>query len=328
MSPMRGGMMGPYLDKGGWQINAYWSRFRTDETFRGYDVISTSAVFEGGDNLNLQAAYGLTPKINLTAEVPYVMHSYWSSVVAGTRYYQKVHGFGDTVISGRMWLLDTKKNSKQNIGFSLGLRLPTGESNYQVPWPDSKGNNIINRPVYPAVQPGSGAFGLRLAAQGFRSFHRFSVYGSGLYLFSLKKQNNTIAYGAAINPAGPAATQENLRYLTAPDSYQFTGGISTPIPHLKGVSLSFGGQVAGVPVYNVLTTTSGYRQPGYMVSVQPGLAWDMGFSTFYVSVPIRVHQYVGTDFLNNQRAADFARTSLQIGMQFNLGGKKKADSTK
>jgi hypothetical protein len=314
--------MGPYLNKGEWQINAYWSRFRTNETFRGYDLLSTAAVFEGGDNLNLQAAYGLTPKINLTAEVPYVMHSYWSSIIAGTRYYQKVHGFGDTVISGRMWLLDTKKNPRQNIGLSLGLRLPTGESNYQVPWPDSKGNNITDRPVYPAVQPGSGAFGLRLTAQGFRSFRHFSVYGTGLYLFSLKKQNDTIAYGAAINPAGPAATQENLRFLTAPDSYQFTGGISAPIPHLKRVSLSFGGQVAGVPVYNVLTTTSGYRQPGYMVSVHPGLAWDMGFSTFYVSVPIRVRQYVGTDFLNNQRAADFAKTSLQIGMQFNLGGRK------
>jgi len=188
---MRGGMIGPYLQRGEFQINGYWSRFSADETFRGYDVIATGSVLEGGDTLNLLGAYGLTRRVNLTAEVPYVLWSYWSNVVAGTRYYQHVHGFGDTVIGSRVWLLNPEKNSKQNIGVSLGLRLPWSESNYQVPYPNSKGNTIIDRPVYPAVQPGSGALGLRLSAQGFRSFKRFSVYGSGLYLFSLKKQNDT-----------------------------------------------------------------------------------------------------------------------------------------
>jgi hypothetical protein len=324
MSPMRGGLMGPYLQKGEWQINGYWSRFATDETFRAYDVISTTSVHEGGDSLNLQGAYGLTRRVNLTAEVPYVLWSYWSNVVAGTRYYQHVHGFGDIVISGRLWLLDPEKHKKQNFGISMGLRLPTGESNYQVPYPDSKGKNIIDRPVYPAVQPGSGAAGIRLSTQGFRSFKHFSVYGSGLYLFSLKKQNNTIAFGAAVNPAGPQATAENVRFLSAPDSYQFSGGVSTPIPHFKRISLSVGSQIAGVPVYNKITGTSGYRQPGYMVSVNPTLAWDAGFATYYLSVPVRVHQYVGLDFLNNQRAADFAKTSVQLGVQFNLGRKKEA----
>jgi hypothetical protein len=325
---MRGGMIGPYLQKGEFQVNGYWGRFATDETFRGYDVISTSSVWEGGDTLNLQGAYGLTRRINLTAEVPYVLWSYWSNVVAGTRYYQHVHGFGDAVIGSRMWLLNPQKNPKQNLGVSLGLRLPTGESNYQVPYPDSKGNNVINRPVYPAVQPGSGSLGLRLSVQGFRSFKRFSIYGSGLYLFSLKKQNDTIAFGAATNPAGPTAVAENVRYLSTPDSYQFSGGVSTPVPHLKRFSLSIGSQVAGVPVYNVMTGTSGYRQPGYMVSLVPGIAWDAGFATYYISIPIRVRQYVGLDFTNTQRAADFAKTSLQVGVQFNLGGKKKPEPIK
>ena len=320
---MRGGLMGPYLQKNEWQVNAYWSRFSTDETFRGYDVISTAAVWEGGDALNLQGAYGLTSRLNLTAEVPYVLWSYWSNVVAGKRYYQRVHGLGDAVAGGRFWLLDPKKNASQNLAIGLALRLPTGESNYQVPYPDSRGNNITKRPVYPAVQPGSGAFGLRLSAQTFRSFRHFSLYGSGLYLFSLKKQIDTIAFGAAVNPAGPLATPENVRYLTAPDSYQFSGGISTAVPRLKGISLSIGGQVAGVPVYNVLTGTSGYRQPGYVVTLTPGLAWEAGYATYYITVPVRMHQYVGQDFLKIQRAADFSKTSLQVGVQFNLGGKRK-----
>ena len=325
---MRGGMIGPYLQKGEFQINGYWSRFSTDETFRGYDLIATGSVLEGGDTLNLQVAYGLARRVNVTADVPYVLWSYWSNMVAGTRYYQHVHGFGDTVVSARTWLLDPKKHSKENVAFSVGFRLPTGESNYQVPYPDSKGNNITDRPVYPAVQPGSGAFGVRLAAQGFSSFKHFSVYGSGLYLFSLKKQNDTFAFGAATNPAGPTAVPVNTRYLSTPDSYQFAGGISAPVPHLKRLSFSAGSQIAGVPVYNLLTITSGYRQPGYQVSLIPGAAWDGGFATYYISIPIRMHQYVGPDNLNSPKAADFARTSIQAGVQFNLGGKKKPGVTK
>ena len=325
---MRGGMIGPYLQKGEFQINGYWGRFTTDETFRGYDVIAVGSVLEGGDTLNLQATYGLTRRVNLSAEVPYTLWSYWSSVVAGTRYYQHIHGFGDTVINGRVWLLNPEKNSKQNVGFSLGLRLPTGDSNYQVPYPDSKGNNIINRPVHPAMQLGGGALGVRLSAQGFRSFTHFSFYGSGLYLFSMKKQNDTLALGAAMNPAGPTAVAENVRYLSTPDSYQFAGGVSAPVPHLKRLSLSFGGQISGVPVWNVLTGTSGYRQPGYQVWAVPGATWDMGWATYYVSVPLRAHQYVGPDFTGSPKGADFAKWSLQTGVQFNLGGKKKAEPQK
>jgi len=83
-----------------------------------------------------------------------------------------------------------------------------------------------------------------------------------------------------------------------------------------------------VPVYNVLTTTSGYRQPGYQVSVVPGAAWDAGFATYYISIPIRAHQNVEPDFTGSPKAADFAKASVQVGVQFNLGGKNKANTIK
>jgi len=117
---MRGGFWGPYLQKGEFQINGYGSRFAADDPFRGYGLRAATSVWEGGDTLNLQGAYGLSRRINLTAEVPYVLWSYWSNVVAGTRYYQRVNGFGDTVAGGRVWLLNPEKNSYQNIGSARG----------------------------------------------------------------------------------------------------------------------------------------------------------------------------------------------------------------
>jgi hypothetical protein len=323
MAPMSGGL-GPYLQKGEWQFSGSLNRYATDELFRAYDYVPTpNPVIEGGDTLDLQANYGLTRRLNLTVDIPIVLWSHWSTVIAGTRYDAKAHGLSDTVFGGRFWLLNPKKHAKENLALGLALRLPTGNSNYLVPYPDSKGQNITFRPVHPAIQVGSGATGLRLSVQGFRAFRHFSVSGTGLYVFSLKEQNNTLAFGAALNPAGPQAVAANVRYLSTPDSYLFNGSVASPIPYLKGMAATLGGKIAGVPTWNAVTSTIGYRQPGYIVTMDPGLAWNTSFASYFISMPLRMHQYVGLDFTGSQKTADFSKIQLQFGIQFHIGGKQK-----
>jgi hypothetical protein len=283
---MRGGLSGPYMEKCEWELDASFSRFATADQFSGHDLLADrvaagTSVQEGGVSLSLQGAYALNRKVNFMLDVPYNLWSYWSSITAGSRLKEEVHGFGDTVIGGRMWLFNTEKHPKQNVAIGLGFRLPTGDSNYQVLYPDTKGANIVYRPVHPSIQPGNGALGVRLTAQVFRQFRHFGVYGSGFCLFSLKEQNDTYSSSAARNPSGPLAVASNLRYLSTPDSYLFNGGVSGPIPHLKPFSFLFGGQIAGVPVYNVLTSTIGCRQAGYLVTINPGLAMNTKLATVH-----------------------------------------------
>lgn len=320
---MSGGLMGPYLEKGEWQVGASLSQFSSDQTFLGSKELQNSSVITGSGTLDFQGAYALTRRLNLIADVPVVLWANWSVPLAGTRYEQKARGIADTVIGGRLWLLNTEKDTKQNVALGLGLRLPTGNSNYQYPYPNGLGQNIINRSDFSGIQPGSGAWGLRLTAQGFRQFRHFSVYGTGLYLFSLKQQNDTLFIGASLSPAGPQSVPANIRYVSTPDSYLFNAGVAAPIPHLKRISFSFGGQVAGVPAWNVLTGTQGFRQPGYIVTILPGLAYNTNFASYSISVPVRMYANILPNYLGSQEDANVAKTSLQVGINFHLGGKRK-----
>ena len=324
---MSGGLLGPYLEKGEWQIQGSFNRYTSYEPFTGsevqHDAIEADANPKtGGNSLNFQGAYALTRKINLTAEAPVILNSWWSYPLGGTRQEMRTHGLGDIVIGGRMWLLNTEKSTKQNLGVQLALRLPTGDSNYQILYPNGAGQDFRMRAAKSDVQPGSGGVGLRLAAQGFRRFRHFAVYGNALYLFSLKEQNDTHSILSTLNPGGPSAVPENVRYNAVPDSYLYHAGISVPIPGIKGVSASFGSQMAGVPAYNILTGNEGFRQPGYLVTVNPGLSLRTKYATYSIGAPVRVYGYVGKDFRGIQQTANLNKTSVNFGVTFNLGGKK------
>jgi hypothetical protein len=326
---MSGGLLGPYLQKGEWQIQGSFNRYTSFEPFTGSEVqqgtIDAGANPKtGGTSLNFQGAYALNPKLNLTAEVPVILSSYWNYPLAGTRYEMKTHGLGDIVVGGRMWFLDTKTSTKQNLALQFALRLPTGNSNYQVSYPNGAGLDIKSRAAKSDVQPGSGGVGLRLALQGFHRFSHFSVFGNALYLFSLKEQNDTNSIMSTLNPGGPSAVAANVRYNAVPDSYLYHAGISAPIPGLKKVSVSFGGQMAGVPGYNVLTGDEGFRQPGYLVTVNPSLSIGTKYATYSIGVPVRVYGHIGEDFRGVQQTANLNKWSLNVGVNFNLGGKKPA----
>jgi hypothetical protein len=325
---MSGGLLGPYLQKGKWQIQGSFNRYTSYEPFTGSEIQQSTIDAganpkTGGTSLNFQGAYALTSRSNLTIEVPVILNSYWNYPLgaAGTRYEMDTHGLGDIVVGERMWLLNTKTSTKQNLAIQFALRLPTGDSNYQVQYPNGAGLDIRSRAAKSDVQPGSGGVGLRLALQGFRRFSHFAVYGNALYLFSLKEQNdtNSIMY-TFLGPSVPA----NIRHNAVPDSYLYQAGISAPIPGLKKLSVSFGSQMAGVPGYNVLTGDEGFRQPGYLVTVNPALSLSTKYATYSVGVPVRVYGYIGKNFNGDQQTANLNKWSLNVGVTFNLGGSKPA----
>jgi hypothetical protein len=326
---MSGGLLGPYLEKGEWQFQASFNRYNSSEPFTG-STLRTDTIAadkeprEGGGSLNFQGAYALSRSINLTAEIPISVYNYWNYPLGGQRYEMNTHGLGDVVLGGRVWLLNTEKYKKQNLALQVSLRLPTGDSNYQVLYPNALGQDMKLRTSKVNSQPGSGATAARFALQGFRRFSHFSVYGNVLYLFSFKEQTDAYAIAGMLNPAGPTAIPLSKRYNAAPDSYLYNAGVSAPIPHLKGFSVSLGGQMAGVPAYNVFTGDQGYRQPGYIVTLNPSLSWSTKLASYSVGVPVRVYGYIGTDFSGTQMTANLNKTSLNLSANFRLGGKKPA----
>ena len=45
---------------------------------------------------------------------------------------------------------------------------------------------------------------------------------------------------------------------------------------LRGLSFSFGGRMEGVPVRDAFGSSNGFRRPGYVISIEPGLMYAHG----------------------------------------------------
>jgi len=326
-----GAQVGPYLQKGEWQANVSMSQFQTNQEYLGTALRETleeagTEVIEGSTSLDLQGTYGVTQQTSVTLEVPVILNYHWSAVLGdGKRHEDTARGLSDMMLSAHRWFFDCTKHTNQNISIGLGVRMPTGNANAQWPFPNALGQDITERAVFTGAQLGSGAWGLAPILEGFKQFKYFTIFGTGSYLFSLRGQNNTYSFGAAISPAGPTSVPANSRYNSTPDSYFVHNGVAAPIPipRLSGLSGLFAWRMVGVPVHNVFGPTTGFRQPGYFVTVEPGLNFDTKLATYSFSVPLRVAQKVEAS-LGSPKASDFAPHLILVSVSFNFGGGSKS----
>ena len=94
-------------------------------------------------------------------------------------------------------------------------------------------------------------------------------------------------------------------------------GLSNSIWPKQGLSLSLGGRVEGIPVHDLVGGSDGYRGAGYVVSIEPGLAWSRGRNTFTVSAPVAVarnrQQTVPNRGAGVHYGADFSDFFIQAG---------------
>ena len=73
--------------------------------------------------------------------------------------------------------------------------------------------------------------------------------------------------------------------MSVSDQYLFRGGISQGIPKLKGLALSVGIRGEGVPVHDLLGSSNGFRRPGEIISLDPGLIFHCKHDSFFVNGP-------------------------------------------
>jgi hypothetical protein len=82
--------------------------------------------------------------------------------------------------------------------------------------------------------------------------------------------------------------QPGENVVSATDQYLWRGGFSRPVTGLKplrGLALSMGGRMEGVPVRDAFGKSNGFRRPGYVISIEPGLMYSRGAYMFNVSGP-------------------------------------------
>lgn len=235
--------------------------------------------------INVTLTYGFSSQWSASLDVPYIDAERESLFehVDGQRHRMRSSGLGDVRLTTDYWLLDPHKHMDGNIALGIGLKAPTGDEKATDTSYRNSGN--VKRPVDQSIQPGDGGWGIVLQLQAYQKIvnHLFA-YAQGSYLISPKEHNDTQAVMADRLP------RSVMTYNSVSDQYFGRAGLNYTFWPRQGLTLSFGGRVEGVPVHDAINGSLGYRQPGYTVSVEPGIAWNNENVSLSILAPVAVYR--------------------------------------
>jgi hypothetical protein len=77
--------------------------------------------------------------------------------------------------------------------------------------------------------------------------------------------------------------------MSIADSYLGRAGFEYVLWPKQGLTLSLAGRIEGVPVYDAVGGSDGFRRPGFAISIEPGI--DLTVNSWSVSLYIPVAVY-------------------------------------
>ena len=175
------------------------------------------------------------------------------------------------------------KASKFNIQAGLGIKLPTGDYRYQ-DYFYKKADSSVLGPVDQSIQPGDGGTGITFEFNGFYNFsHVIGVYGNFFYLSNPREVNGTSTTRGGT--ASASAKKYNTDVMSVPDLFMTRAGAAVMVSRL---TINAGVRVEGLPSTDIIGGSRGFRRPGYIVSVEPGVTYVAKKVSFNLEVPIAV----------------------------------------
>lgn len=288
----------PTHDNTKWQFNAGYRYFKSFRHFKGKEeqkerLEQHTDVRNYSHSLDLSITRILNHRWSLSLNVPILANRrsslYEHGLVNGTyikqeRRFTESFGLGDMRFSAYYWLLDPMKSIKGNIQLGAGIKFATGDYNYQDYWYNVGPNGAPElRTVDQSIQLGDGGTGFTVELNAYRQIARnFSVYGNGYYLINPREVNGTRTYRETLSPA-----LANETIMSVPDQYMARAGFGF---QKNALSITVGGRVDGIPVYDLVGGSEGFRRPGYAVSIEPGISYMFKKSNLYLNVPIAIQR--------------------------------------
>jgi len=252
---------------------------------------------------DVAVGYTLTPRVTLTASVP-IMFAKRKNGSNPDRIFHS-SGIGDISLGARMWLIRPPSESRQNIAFGVGLKLPTGKPDVTNTFRTATGT--VTQVVDQSIQLGDGGVGAVFDMQAYKAVKFMTFFAAGTYLLNPRNTNGV--------QTGRSRRSEAI--MSVADQYAARIGVAVPAPKIRGLSMSFAGRIEGVPVRDLLGKSEGFRRPGYAISVEPGFLYTRGKETWSISMPIAVERNRRRsvpDIADGRRGdAAFADNLLMIG---------------
>lgn len=291
-----------YLQPNSWEATLGYRWLYSDRHFKGREEQKHRQA-EGSDVRNdshfidATIAYGISKRTSVSLTLPFVssqrssIYEHRALDAAGNeeRHEMSASGLADVRLTTTTWLFDPEAHHSGNIALGIGVKAPTGDSEAKdIKYKNSgtkknPGTNYTQLDfVDQSIQPGDGGWGFIVEAQGFQKlFDNAAAYMQMSYLISPEEMNG--AYRLT-------GTPQVKQFHSVPDSYLLRAGLSYSVWPSKGLSLSLGARMEGVPVEDLIGGSLGFRRPGYAVSIEPGVNWAYKKLSFNLTVPIAVER--------------------------------------
>lgn len=318
-----GGSLSP---KGSWQVGTNLRYFHSYKHFRGKHE-ETHRVQEGTEVINdsyfldLSLLYALSDRLSVNMVIPFVYHERSSMYEhggnppngLGDRHKTYAQGLGDVRVGVNYWMLDPEQNT---TNFSLGMALKVPSGNYKATSTFyNQGDNrdqTIESGVDQSIQPGDGGYGLAIESQGFHVLSESFLLSVNLYYLINPREQYSIE------------NRGRTRYYSVADQYAGRLGVFY-MTKLHGFGLYGGMRFEGIPSSDLFGGDEGFRRPGYIVSMEPGVSYNVNNFSLNVTVPVAIERARTQNFDDkidgDNGDAAFADYLLNFGLTWRFGGK-------
>lgn len=315
-------------DGGSWVFNANTRYFKSDKHFKG-DVYQKERIELGTEVINHQFATDLSlirifnSRWSMMVDVPIISNARSSLYEHGRKERHSMHSFGlgDIRVAAYRWLFNPATSPKANVQVGLGIKFATGDYDYKDYWQNvGPGGGPELRTVDQSIQLGDGGTGLTLELNSFVNIkNNLGLYANAFYLSNPRQNNGVRTYRELVSPS-----LANEAISSVPDQFMARVGANYAVDKLV---ISAGGRIEGIPIHDVIGGSGDFRRPGYVISVEPSLTYQLSRINIYASVPAAVYRKrtqsvtdrarsTNTTFVNGDAA--FADYSVNLGISFRL----------
>jgi len=331
------GSSNPYSQAGENQVSLTTRFLNSSDHYNG-DVEQVQRQTLGTYVLNKQRAaeltftHAFTERFSASVGVPY-LNSSWgipspTTPTPGPRAAENGRGLGDISVNTNFWVLPTDRFRKGNVSVGIGLKAPSGNAAAQDTFVGSNGQFNIPRAVDESVQPGDGGWGIPVSVFGFRRIPHAQLFGSAAYLINPRDHNDTPSIAVTRLAPGqlppPTADQSTL-VNTVPDQYMVRFGGAVPIAY--GIAGMVAWRAEGLPRYDLIGASHGFRRPGVEMFVEPGISYARGSHAFGFQVPIGYYRNrFPNPYSGAKGDATFPKRIWLANYTFRFGGKAPISS--
>lgn len=319
----------------GWRLGTSYRYFRSFRHFVGTEEQKqrkeeNTEVINWQHTMNLELTRNINNRWSLALYVPVLANTRSSLYehggnAGGQESRHKTHSFGigDIRIAAYRWLLDPVKSHKGNIQAGFGIKLPTGDYKYEDFFIKNSTTKVLG-PVDQSIQLGDGGTGFSAEINAFYNFsHKFSVYSNLYYLANPREQNGVSTARGGTTSA--TSIQYSSSVMSVPDQYMIRAGGNYS---MKSFTISAGIRHECLPASDLIGGDGGFRRPGYVTSVEPGLSYQFKKASAFVTVPVAIWRNRTQSYPDKLRTeitgtyaqgdAAFADMALNIGFSFKL----------